>query len=223
LKINQKLFSLMESNHYIKSLRIALICGLAGIVGATTFGATTQQVDAAAASCVHPYTVVAGDTLSQIASHHKTTWQKLASSNHIVNPNLILIGQHICLDGSSTSTNSHPAARPTTSTSTAPKKASSQPKTTVLPQNASVSSMINAIFGPYAAGAMQIATCESGLNPGATNPSSGAAGLFQILPSTWATTSQAASSPYNAYANIQAAHDIFTRDGYSWREWVCQP
>ena len=92
----------------------------------------------------------------------------------------------------------------------------------------SVEGIINEVFGSYAAGAIQIAKCESGLNPNATNATSiggsHAAGLFQILyPSTWNTTSQAGASPYDAYANTVAAHDIFVRDGYSWREWSCQP
>lgn len=90
----------------------------------------------------------------------------------------------------------------------------------------SVATMINQIFGPYAAGALQVAKCESGLNPGAYNPVSNggshAVGVFQILyPSTWMNTSEASSSPYNAQANILAAHEIFVRDGYSWREWSC--
>jgi len=92
----------------------------------------------------------------------------------------------------------------------------------------SVATMINQIFGPYAAGALQVAKCESGLNPAAYNPTSNggshAAGVFQILyPSTWMNTSEASSSPYNAQANILAAHEIFVRDGYSWREWSCAP
>ena len=91
----------------------------------------------------------------------------------------------------------------------------------------SVANMIVQVFGPYSAQALRIAQCESGLNPAAYNPTSiggsHAAGVFQILyPSTWSSTPQAASSPYNAWANIQAAHSIFVRDGYSWREWSCQ-
>ncbi|HTK07062.1 MAG TPA: NlpC/P60 family protein [Ktedonobacteraceae bacterium] len=93
--------------------------------------------------------------------------------------------------------------------------------------SSSVTATINSVFGPYAGEAMKIATCESGLNPHATNSTavggSHAEGVFQILyPSTWSTTSQAAVSPYNAYANIVAAHEIFTRDGNSWREWACK-
>jgi len=94
--------------------------------------------------------------------------------------------------------------------------------------SAAITSMIYQVFGSYGDQAVRVATCESSLNPNATNSlpigGSHAAGLFQVLyPSTWYTTSQAASSPYDPMANILAAHDIFVRDGYSWREWVCQP
>jgi hypothetical protein len=93
---------------------------------------------------------------------------------------------------------------------------------------AQVAGIINQVFGPYAPGALRVAQCESGLNPYAINSmyigNSRASGVFQILyPSTWYGTSQAGASPYDAYANVRAAHDIFVRDGYSWREWVCQP
>ncbi len=89
------------------------------------------------------------------------------------------------------------------------------------PQGSSVATIISQVFGSYAATATAIARCESGLNPGVTNPYSGAAGVFQIMPGTWVGTSWAGYSPYNAWANINAAYQIFVRDGYSWREWVC--
>ncbi len=87
----------------------------------------------------------------------------------------------------------------------------------------SIATQIRAVFGVYGNQAVAVATCESGLNPNAINPSSSASGLFQFLPSTWRTTSYAGYSPFNAWANIQAAHQVFQRDGNSWREWVCQP
>jgi LysM repeat protein len=43
------------------------------------------------------YTVQKGDTLSQIASRFRTTYQKLASYNNIQNPNLIYPGQVILI------------------------------------------------------------------------------------------------------------------------------
>jgi hypothetical protein len=96
------------------------------------------------------------------------------------------------------------------------------------PKNATIASMINQVFGADGPAANRVAQCESGENPNAYNPvsvgGSHAEGLFQILyPSTWRTTSQAGQSPYDAQANILAAHEIFVRDGYSWREWTCQP
>jgi hypothetical protein len=82
---------------------------------------------------------------------------------------------------------------------------------------------IEAVFGPYATSALAVARCESGYNPYAYNPS-GASGVFQIMyPSTWDTTPYASESPFNYDANIHAAYYIFVRDGYSWREWQCQP
>jgi hypothetical protein len=87
---------------------------------------------------------------------------------------------------------------------------------------------IDSIFGAYSQGAINVARCESGLNPNAYNPyaigTSHAEGVFQILyPSTWATTAYANYSPYDASYNIHAAYQIFARDGDSWREWACQP
>ncbi len=45
----------------------------------------------------HAYKVVSGDTLAGIAVHYKTTWQRLASHNHIANPNMIYADQIICI------------------------------------------------------------------------------------------------------------------------------
>lgn len=45
------------------------------------------------------YTVVSGDTLGGIATRHHTTWQRLASYNHIANPNLIYVHQIVCIPG----------------------------------------------------------------------------------------------------------------------------
>ena len=91
-----------------------------------------------------------------------------------------------------------------------------------------IKATISQVFGPDGPAAIRVATCESGLDPSAYNPisvrGSHAKGLFQILvPSTWRTTAQAGQSPYNADANTLAAHEIFVRDGHSWREWVCKP
>lgn len=53
------------------------------------------------------YTVVAGDTLSGIASRYGTTYQELARINNIDNPNLIYAGQVIKIPTSSTNSTSN--------------------------------------------------------------------------------------------------------------------
>jgi hypothetical protein len=119
----------------------------------------------------------------------------------------------------------------------APKPAAPAPRPVVRPappappptaSQQAVIAEIQAVFGGYAASALAIARCESGYNASAVNPvvvlGSHAEGVFQILyPSTWNTTSYAGQSPFNYDANIHAAYQIFARDGFSWREWQCQP
>lgn len=63
------------------------------------------------------------------------------------------------------------------------------------------------------------AGCESHYSPTAQN-ASGAAGLFQFLPSTWASTPFAAFSIWSPYANALAAGWMHAhgRSG----EWVCR-
>lgn len=60
------------------------------------------------------YTVKAGDTLSQIAASHGTSYQNLASLNHLSNPNEIYVGQTLKLQA----TTSTPAQTPTPAAST---------------------------------------------------------------------------------------------------------
>lgn len=68
---------------------------------------------------------------------------------------------------------------------------------------------------------VRVASCESNLDPFAVNPSSGAAGPWQYLPSTWRHTPFASWSPTNPIAAALATALIVRREG--WRQWVCQP
>ncbi len=194
--------------------------GILGIISGSQFFLSSPSAFAAT-NCQY-YTVKSGDTLSGIGATYHTSYQAIAQVNHIANANLIFPGERFCIlaSGSTYTAGQAPAATapaPTTQPATAPAP--------VAPSS-SVTGMIEQIFGANAPEALNIARCESGLNPGAYNPTSiggsHAAGVFQILyPSTWMGTPEAGSSPYNAWANIEAAHAIFVRDGYSWREWVC--
>ncbi len=79
--------------------------------------------------------------------------------------------------------------------------------------------------------ALQVMQCESGGNPNAVNPYSGASGLFQFLPSTWAVASVRAGvgdrSVFDGEANIIAAAWLVSyyegRGFDSWRAWSCKP
>lgn len=71
---------------------------------------------------------------------------------------------------------------------------------------------------------LRVARCESGFNPNAYNPSSGASGLFQFLPSTWAANSVRAgyggASAFDPVANANTAAMMF-RNGQA-GQWVCK-
>jgi hypothetical protein len=100
-------------------------------------------------------------------------------------------------------------------------QAASHTCTSACQSAANVKQMIRTTFGRYAPHALRVAACESGYNPAAYNPYSGAMGVFQFMPYTWSRTPFARSNPFEASANIHAAYYVFVRDGYSWREWYC--
>ena len=72
--------------------------------------------------------------------------------------------------------------------------------------------------------ALRVAKCESNYNPLAVNSSSGASGLFQFLPSTWANTPQgkAGLSVFDATANAQAAAWYYNATGRTGGPWSCK-
>jgi hypothetical protein len=69
--------------------------------------------------------------------------------------------------------------------------------------------------------ALLVISCESGGDPGATNPYSGAAGLFQHMPRYWSQRSSDAGWPaadiYDPSANVAVAAWLVATDG--WRHW----
>ncbi len=79
--------------------------------------------------------------------------------------------------------------------------------------------------------ALAVMRCESYGNPEAYNPYSGASGLFQFLPGTWATVSPragfAGASPFDAEANIGTAAWLTAyyanRGSDPWAAWACRP
>lgn len=79
--------------------------------------------------------------------------------------------------------------------------------------------------------ALAVLGCESNGDPEAYNPYSGASGLFQFLPATWATVSPGAgfegASVFDAEANIGTAawmSNYYASHGSSpWSPWTCRP
>lgn len=73
--------------------------------------------------------------------------------------------------------------------------------------------IIHDIFGVHGDEAMSVASCESGLDPTAQNPS-GASGLFQLMPFHW----QGRFDPFDPVANTRYAFGL-SNGGTDWGAW----
>jgi len=75
--------------------------------------------------------------------------------------------------------------------------------------------------------ALSVMDCESGGDPDALNPVSGASGLFQFLPSTWTTSSVGAgwagADVFDGEANIAVAAWLSAASTSPWEQWACKP
>jgi cell division septum initiation protein DivIVA len=99
------------------------------------------------------------------------------------------------------------------------------PVPSVVPGRAAVVALIRDHFAPLGSKNEAIALCvaeaESNFDPLAENPSTGAAGVFQFLPSTWANLSELAgqggASVFDARANV--AVTAWTVAEYGWHPW----
>ena len=106
-------------------VRISIVAVLGLLFLGATLGRNVTGVHAQAAGVCstsdHSYTVVRSDTLSWIAYRYHTYWSRLASYNHIANPNLIYVNQRICIPGTGlgggSSVSSVPSTRPVTDVS----------------------------------------------------------------------------------------------------------
>ena len=100
--------------HRVASIAAGHICVVAVLgllllgnsLGMSIFGAFAHSP---CSSGDHTYTVVRGNTLGGIAARYKTTWQRLASYNHIANPNLIYVNQPVCIPGHGSTSRGGPA------------------------------------------------------------------------------------------------------------------
>ncbi len=87
--------------------------------------------------------------------------------------------------------------------------------------------LVGAYFpAPIVNQALSVMEGESQGNPNATNPTSGAAGLFQHMPQYWAERSRSAGVPganiYDPSANVRVAAWLYKQSN-SWSHWSAQP
>jgi hypothetical protein len=87
------------------------------------------------------------------------------------------------------------------------------------PETATAIGLACVVYG-HCAELWRKARCESNLHRYSVDTSSGAAGLFQFLPSTWRSTPFGRYSIFDPYANALAAGWMHSRGRGG--EWVCR-
>jgi peptidoglycan endopeptidase LytE len=93
----------------------AATAGVTGVAVVATSLSGAGPAAAATALASNSYTVRPGDTLASIAARLGVTYQALAATNHIANPNLIYPGQVLIVSGSSPG---HTPSSPTATSAT---------------------------------------------------------------------------------------------------------
>jgi LysM repeat protein len=152
------------------------------------------------------YTVASGDTLSRISARFCGTparYLSLAGASGITNPDVIYPGQTIKLKCHAAPLQLPPAP---VSTSGAHRSSASHAEHRAPGRHARPGRHAQPAPSPAAsvstAGMAAFESCvisrESGGNPHAVNPTSGAGGLYQFLPSTWAALGYASAFPGGA-------------------------
>jgi resuscitation-promoting factor RpfC len=167
-------------------------------LAAVKLGAFRASLSRGRHASPHPvYTVVTGDTLSGISARFCGTaadYPSLAAASGIADPNVIYPGQAIRL---ACHHRAAPAAGPSGDGSADDDAAPAAPAAAAPAQVPQTPPPAASTAGMSAFEACVI-SAESGGNPQAVNPVSGAGGLFQFLPSTWAALGYAASYPGGA-------------------------
>jgi LysM repeat protein len=198
------------------SRRVVRTLSIAGLgAGITAAGA--------GAAFAADYTVKPGDTLSEIAQANGADWHQLAQLNNLQNPDLILIGQTLQLDGvrktavtprrATIKKTDGPTVRKTYRKKvTANRSESTSPESTSTKRSSSRTSGGSAnLSGAWA----KVAACESGGNPRAVN-AAGYYGLFQFDTRTWRSVG-GSGNPTSASAaeQLMRAKALYAQRGAS--------
>ena len=187
--------------------RVARTITIAGLgAGITAAGA--------GAAFATDYTVKAGDTLSEIAQANGADWHQLAKINNLKDPDLILIGQTLSLDGANKAAAPAPkkvTAKKTHRVETKKVRKAERKVRESRSQDRSASSGKANLSGAWA----KVANCESGGNPRAVN-GAGYYGLFQFDMQTWRSVG-GSGSPTKASAGEQLmrAKKLYAQRGAS--------
>ena len=182
--------------------RVARTISIAGL------GAGISAAGAASAFATD-YTVKSGDTLSEIAQANGADWHELARINNLKDPNLILIGQTLSLDGVTKT-----AAEPRVTKKSEPKKkvkTDRDERSSRSEDRPQASSGKANLSGAWA----KVANCESSGNPRAVNPA-GYYGLFQFDLQTWRSVG-GSGNPAKASAaeQLMRAKKLYAQRGAS--------
>ena len=179
--------------------------GTAGISAVRTVPTRTFVTRVRHAGSRSHYTVISGDTLSGISAQFCGTpadYPALAAASGIADPNAITPGQDITLHCHAAP--AAPAAPAGASTASQAPPAQPQPVAVV-----SAGTVSTAGLPAFEA---CVISRESGGNPQAVNAASGAGGLFQFLPSTWASLGYAAAYPGGAQtAPVSVQEEAFAK------------
>ena len=171
-------------------MTLSIIAG--GGVAKTMLAVTISLHPAAAHHNADHVTVKAGDTLSSITKHEygrAGDWPAVwwANRHKVSNPSMIRVGQRLSLPDKHQVkpwlAKAALAAIPAPAPAPAP-VAVAPSSSTAAPASAPVQSTSSYSGAPGSFQSCVIAA-ESGGNASAVNPSSGAGGLYQFLPSTW--------------------------------------
>ncbi|WP_405062521.1 transglycosylase family protein [Kribbella sp. NBC_01505] len=187
--------------------RVVRTLSVAGLGAGITVAAT-------GAAFATDYKVKAGDTLSEIAQANGADWHQLAKVNNLSDPDLILIGQTLTLDGVKTATAPKrvvPKAKVVTKKKVVTKQTVRAPRTNRSAERPSTSNNVS-----MSAAWRKVANCESSGNPRAVSPNGKYLGLFQFDMQTWRSVG-GSGSPAKASAGEQLlrAKKLYAQRGNS--------
>jgi len=175
---------------------------------------------AAGPALASTHTVQPGDTLSGIAASAGVSLTKVEAANRwIKNPNLIYVGQVVQVpDGRSGITPEAPTYYQAPAASSAPSASSSTAASSGTSSESSGTSSVSSGTSATSAGGSAPSSFQQcvALRESGNNPTASSAGLYGILPSTWASLGLSGTAGSASVARqTQAFQQLYAQDGTS--------